>query len=49
MKECWNSDHLKRPKASDIRFIINKWYLYIKNYHINYSKTYVDIKNIKGI
>ena len=47
MKECWDSDPLKRPKASDIWRIIGNWWVYVENYYVYYWETYVDIKNIK--
>ena len=38
MKKCWNEDPLKRPNASEIKYIIEDW---IKNIYIN-----INVENI---
>ena len=45
MKKCWDSDLLKRPKASEIENIFDNWRVYPDIYHG--GSIYIDSNNIK--
>src|SRR5256885_1438685 len=47
MKKCWDSDPLKRPTASEVKGIINNWFMHIGSYYKNRYKININYENIR--